>query len=220
MPRSATSLVECTVRVSATLARLIRKCAAAEAEGAAALDALLSPVGSRAGELERLREQVTELTDDLGAARSAAAQLQRDLDASKTALARSDQDRIELERRLKEANAFEKKYRAKIADTEAQLADFQRTIERQEADLHQSVSIAGLAEPAAVAVTTFTNRLSQGDDVTAAALATAGYDPCQVDAALALQERDEIRALSSLLARPTWRQRMVLRLLGTKRERE
>ena len=55
--KSAISLVDCTVRVSPTLARLIRKCAATETGGASAHDALLASAGVRAGEIEALREQ-------------------------------------------------------------------------------------------------------------------------------------------------------------------
>ena len=56
-PKLATSLIECAVRVSPTLARLIRKCAVTEAGGASPHDALLASAGIRGGEVEELRDQ-------------------------------------------------------------------------------------------------------------------------------------------------------------------
>jgi hypothetical protein len=215
--KPAISLVECTVRVSPALARLIRKCAVAEAGGASAADALLAPAGSRAGEVEHLRDEVEQLMNELGVAHASGTQLKQDVDAAKTALAHSVQERSELERRLNEATAIEEKCHNEMADAGARLADLQQTVTRQEADLQQSISITGLDEAAALAVRTLKSRLSNGDEVREAVLATGGYDPLRVDAAVSIADRDEIRALNCLLARPSWRLRLVLWLLGTKR---
>jgi septal ring factor EnvC (AmiA/AmiB activator) len=215
--KPATSLVECAVRVSPTLARLIRKSAAAEAEGASAVDALLTPIGSRAGEVEQLRDQIKQLTDELGVAHVSVKRLRQDMDASKADLARCFQDRAELERRLKVANALDEKRREKIADAEARLADLEKAVTRQEAALHQSISVDGLDESAAFTIRTLKDRLSRGDEVRAAALIAGGYDPRQVEAAMADRDRDEMRAFERLLTSPTWRRRVVLWLLGTKR---
>jgi hypothetical protein len=46
--KSVISLVDCTVRVSPILARLIRKCAATETGGASAHDALLASAAANA----------------------------------------------------------------------------------------------------------------------------------------------------------------------------
>ena len=53
---SATTLVECSVRVSPTLARLIRKSAEKEASSASPTDALLMAAGIQPGETASLRK--------------------------------------------------------------------------------------------------------------------------------------------------------------------
>jgi len=55
---AATQLVECTVRVSPALARIMRKIAEREASGVSAADALLEAVGLQPGELESLRKRL------------------------------------------------------------------------------------------------------------------------------------------------------------------
>lgn len=208
------------MRVSPILARLIRKSATAESEGASPLDALLTPIGSRAGEVEHLREQIKQLADELGIANASVARLRQDVDASRTDLANCVQQRIELERRLKTANAFDEKHRAKIADAEVRLADCEKTIAHQQVALNQSISIEGLDESATFAIKTLKSKLSHGDEVRSAALAVSGYDPPQVEAAIAFRDRDEVRAFESLLTRPTWRHRVVLWLLSPRRAHE
>src|ERR1022692_2190005 len=96
--RSTISLVDCTVRVSSTLARLIRKCAATEAGGASAHDALLASAGVRAGEIEALRDQKGQCTEDLSRAWEHAAQLQRALDRAKNVIAQHDKEMDDLRR--------------------------------------------------------------------------------------------------------------------------
>src|SRR5437868_14884254 len=76
----ALSLVECSVRASPTLARLMRKCAALEAGGTSAHDALLASAGFQAGEIEALRTRAKQSEEDLKQAREREAQLQRALD--------------------------------------------------------------------------------------------------------------------------------------------
>src|SRR5580700_6272351 len=86
----ALSLVECGVRVSPTLARLMRKCAMLEAGGTSAHDALLASAGIRAGEIEALCAKAKQLEEELGQAREREAQLQRTLDQSMAAIAQRD----------------------------------------------------------------------------------------------------------------------------------
>ena len=69
----ALSLVECSVRVSPTLARLMRKCATLEAGGTSAHDALLASAGFQAGEIEALRTRAKQSEDELKQARDPAA---------------------------------------------------------------------------------------------------------------------------------------------------
>src|SRR5580704_3918230 len=70
----ALSLVECNVRASPTLARLMRKCATLEAHGTSARDALLASAGFQAGEIEALRAQAKQSEEELKQAQEREAQ--------------------------------------------------------------------------------------------------------------------------------------------------
>jgi hypothetical protein len=88
----ALSFVECSVRVSHTLARLIRKCVTLEADDTSAHDALLVSAGIQAGEVETLRAQAKQSEEGLKQAREREAQLQRALDQAKTTIALRDKE--------------------------------------------------------------------------------------------------------------------------------
>ena len=88
----ALSLVECSVRVSPTLARLMRKCATLEAGGTSAHDALLASAGFQAGEIEALRTRDKQSEEELKQAREREAQLQRASDQAKTTIAQRDKE--------------------------------------------------------------------------------------------------------------------------------
>jgi len=81
----ALSLVECSVRVSPTLARLMRKCATLEAGGSSAHDALLASAGFQAGEIEALRTWAKQSKEELKQARDREARLQRALENRRVA---------------------------------------------------------------------------------------------------------------------------------------
>ena len=213
-PKSATSLVECSVRVSPTLARLIRKCAVTEAGGASPHDALLASAGIRAGEVEELRDQAKHLAQELRQAQESGVRLQHTLDMTKAVVEQRDQEQIALRRQLQNAGEIEKENRQRAAAVEGQIAEFQKTIASYEFDLSRSISINGLDERTTRAVVTFKDRLSRGEDMKTAALGIAGYQLPQVEAAMEKQDRDEMRAFDALLMRPTWRRRVVLWLLA------
>lgn len=213
-PKSATSLVECAVRVSPTLARLIRKCAVTEAGGASPHDALLASAGIRAGEIEELRDEAKHLAQELRQAQESGAQLQHTLDMTKAVVEQRDQEQIALRRQLRNAGEIEKENRQRAAAVEGQIAELRKTIASYEVDLSRSISINGLDERTTRAVMTFKDRLSRGEDMKTAALGIAGYQLPQVEAAMEKQDRDEMRALDALLMRPTWRRRVVLWLLA------
>jgi phage host-nuclease inhibitor protein Gam len=145
------------------------------------------------------------------------ARLQHTLDMTKAVVAQSDQDRVALKRQLQNAGEIEKENRQAAAVVEGQIAELQKTIASHEVDLSRSISIEGLNELATRAVKTFKDRLSRGEEIKTAALGTAGYELPQVEAAMAKQDRDEMRALDALLMRPTWRRRVVLWLLDARR---
>src|SRR5205814_997705 len=140
-PKSATSLVECSVRVSPTLARLIRKCAVTEAGGASPHDALLASAGIRAGEVEELRDQAKHLAQELRQEQESGVRLQHTLDMTKAVVEQRDQEQIALRRQLQNAGEIEKENRQRAAAVEGQIAEFQKTIASYEFDLSRSISI-------------------------------------------------------------------------------
>jgi hypothetical protein len=85
--------------------------------------------------------------------------------------------------------------------------------------LTRTISTDGLGENALAALSIFRDRLARGEGITEAALGTAGYSPPDVEAAIAKQGRHEMRAFEALLARSSWRQRLVLWLLGATNKR-
>src|SRR5580693_927145 len=92
----ALSLVECGVRASPTLARLMRKCATLEAGGTSARDALLASAGFQAGEIEALRAKAKRSEGEIKQALEREAQLQRALDQSMTTIAQTDKELKEI----------------------------------------------------------------------------------------------------------------------------
>ncbi len=213
-PKLAMSLVECAVQVSPNLARLIRKCAVIEAEGASARNALLASAGLRANEVEELRDQAKLLAEQLEEKREIAEQLQHRLNATEVVAVERDQERIKLRRHLKVAAETEQESRQTAAALKAQAAQLQMAITGLEDDLRRSISTERLDEPTTLALKTFKDRLSLGEDIKTAALGIAGYELLEVEGAIAKQGRAEIRALDALLMRPSWRRRFVLRLLN------
>ena len=61
---SAVALVECSVRVSPTLARLIRKSAEKEVSGTSAKDALLTAAGVQPGEVATLQRELQRASEN------------------------------------------------------------------------------------------------------------------------------------------------------------
>ena len=61
---SAVALVECSVRVSPTLARLIRKSAEKEVSGTSAKDALLTAAGVQPGEVATLQRELQRASEE------------------------------------------------------------------------------------------------------------------------------------------------------------
>jgi hypothetical protein len=210
----ALSLVECNIHASPTLARLMRKCATLEAGGASAHDALLATAGFRAGEIENLRTQAKQSKRELEQALEHEAQLQRALDASMTAVAQRDEELKDLRKVLNKTAAAEKDSRQSIEATERQVTSLQLAIAACTEKLTRTISTDGLGENALAALRIFRDRLARGEGITEAALSTAGYSPHDVKATMATHDLPETRAFEALLARSSWRQRLVLWLLG------
>ena len=208
--KSAISLVDCTVRVSPTLARLIRKCASTEAGGASAHDALLASAGVRAGEIEALRDQKGQCDEELSHAREHAAQLQRALDHAKDIIAHRDKELDDLRREITE---LDKGSRDSITALKVRVRELEMRVANHEVHLKNSIATDGLDEPAAIALKALRDGLRRGENIEAMVLSTAGYSLGDIEAAMSKRDRAEIRAFDTLLARPTWRRRVVLWLL-------
>jgi hypothetical protein len=85
--------------------------------------------------------------------------------------------------------------------------------------LAHTISTDGLGEDALAVLSIFRDRVAHGEGISEAALGTAGYSLPDVEAAIAKQGRHEMRAFEVLLARSSWRQRLVLWLLGATNKR-
>jgi TolA-binding protein len=215
----ASSLVECNVRASPTLARLMRKCATLEAGGTSAHDALLASAGFGVGEIEALRAQAKQLGEELGQAQEREAQLQRTVDQLMATIAQRDKELKAARQVLNKTIETQKGGRQSIEVLNKQVTELRSTIAAHEEDLARKISTDGLNEDALATLRIFKDRLACGEGIAEAALSAAGYNQFDVVAALAKQDRHEMRAFEALLARPSWRRRLVLWLLGTTKKR-
>jgi DNA repair exonuclease SbcCD ATPase subunit len=215
----ALSLVEFSVRVSPTLARLMRKCATLEAGGTSAHDALLASAGFQAGEIEALRAQEKQSEGELKQAREREAQLQRALEQAKTTIAQRDNELKDIRQTLNKTAETDKGNRQSIEAFNRQISELRLAIAAYKEKLTRTISTDGLGEHAIAALSIFRDRLARGEGISEAALGTAGYSPPDVEAAIAKQDRHEMRAFEALLARSSWRQRLVLWLLGATNKR-
>jgi hypothetical protein len=215
----ALSLVECSVRVSPTLARLLRKCATLEAGGTSVHDALLASAGFQAGEIEALRAWAKQSKEELTQAREREAQLQRALDEAKTSIAQRDKELKDIRQILNKTAEAEKGSRQSIEALNRQITELELAIAVYNEKLTRTISTDGLGEHALAVLSILRDRLTRGEGIREAALGTVGYSPPDVDAAIAKQDRQEMRAFEALLARSSWRQRLVLRLIGATNKR-
>jgi chromosome segregation ATPase len=210
----ALSLVECNVRASPTLARLMRKCAALEAGGTSAHDALLASAGVRAGEIEALRARAEQSEEKVKEAQEREVQLQRASDQAVSTVEQRDMELKGLGEALNKTAEAQKRSRQSIEALNGQLTELRLAIAAHEEELARTISTDGLGEQALSALGKFRDRLVHGEDITEAALGTAGYSALAVEAAIAKQDRQEMRAFEIMLARQSWRRRLVLWLLG------
>src|SRR5580700_3135007 len=166
----ASSLVECSVRASPTLARLMRKCAMLEAGGTSANDALLASAGFRAGEIEALRAQTKQLEEELGQAQQREAQLQRTLDQSMATIAQRDKELKAIRQVLNTTVETEKGGRQSIEALNRQVTELRLVIAAHEEELARRMPTDGLDEHALSALGVFKDRLARGERIREAAL--------------------------------------------------
>ena len=137
----ALSLVECSVRVSPTLARLMRKCATLEAGGTSAHDALLASAGFQAGQIEALRTREKQSEEELKQAREREAQLQRAFDQAKTTIAQRDKELKDIRQILNKTAETEKGNRQSIEAFNRQITELQLAISAYKEKLTATVPV-------------------------------------------------------------------------------
>ena len=204
---SAVALVECSVRVSPTLARLIRKSAEKEVSGASANDALLTAAGVQPGEVATLQRELQQASEESKQWREKAAREHGQLEQSKIATAKRDNERAVLRDDLRKATASLKGAQQQILTFEARIAELTTTLESRNKQLAYSLSLSGLSDCAAAAVKALRDRLARGD--IRFAVDAAG----DVEAMIATLDRPEMRTLSKMLTRRAWRVHVIRWLL-------
>jgi hypothetical protein len=196
---SAVALIECSVRVSPTLARLIRKSAEKEVSGASAKDALLMAAGVQPGEVATLQRELRQASEETKQWREKAARERDQLEQSKIATAKRDDESGVLRDDLARAIASLKVAQQQVTTFEARIAELTITLENRNTQLACSLSLSGLSDCAAAAVKALRDRLARGD--LQFAVDAAG----DVEAIVANLDRPEMRSLSKMLTRRAWR---------------
>ena len=204
---SAIALIECSVRVSPTLARLIRKSAEKEMSGASAKDALLTAVGVQPGEVATLQRELQQASEESKRWREKAAREHAELERSKIATAKRDNERAVFLDDFSKATASLKGAQQQILALEARIAELITTLESRNKQLAYSLSLSGLSDCAAAAVKALRDRLAGGD--IRFAVDAAG----DVEAMIANLDRPEMRTLSEMLTRRAWRLHVIRWLL-------
>ena len=204
---SAITLIECSVRVSPTLARLIRKSAEKEMSGASAKDALLTAAGIQPGELPILQRELQQASEESRRLHEIAARQRDQLEQSKIAIAKRDNERAVLLDDLSKATASLEGAQQQILTLEARIAELTNTLEHRNKQLASSLSLTGLTDCAAAAVKALRDRLARGD--VQFALEAAG----DVETMIANLDRPEMRTLSEMLTHRAWRVHVIRWLL-------
>jgi hypothetical protein len=196
---SAVALVECSVRVSSTLARLIRKSADKEANGASATEALLWAAGIQPGEVATLHKKLELVSQEASLWREKAAREHGQFEQSRTVAAERDKEGVLLRNELRKTTETLKEAQQRILTFEARNAELSAVLESRDKQLASSLSVSGLADGNAAAMRALRDRLSQGD--------------IEMEATIANLGRPEMRALSNMLPHRTWRLHIIRWLL-------
>src|SRR5262249_34340640 len=138
---SAIALVECSVRVSPTLARLIRKSAEKEASGTSAKDALLTAAGVQPGEVAILQRELQRAFEQSEQWREKVAHARGQLEQSKIAAAECDNERASLRGDLRKTTNSLKEAQEQILTFEERIAEQATTLESRNNQLACSLSL-------------------------------------------------------------------------------
>ena len=204
---SAIALIECSVRVSPTLARLIRKSAEKEMSGASAKDALLTAAGVQPDGVATLQRKLQQASEESKRWREQAAREHSQLEQSKIATAKRDNERAILLDDLSKVTASLEGAQQQILSFEARIAELTTTLESWNKQLAYSLSLSGLSDCAAAAVKALRDRLASGD------IQSAVNAAADAEAMIANLDRPEMRTLNEMLTRRTWRVHVIRWLL-------
>jgi hypothetical protein len=204
---TATALVECSVRVSPTLARLIRKSAEKEASNASATDALLMAVGIQPGEIASSRNALERASEESKQWREKAAREQDQVGKSKIAAADWDKERALIRGDLCKSVESLKLAQQRTLTLEARIAELATMLENRDTQIAGSLSLSGLSDSSAAAVRALRDHLVHGN------ISFTDRTVGDVEAMIANIGRPEICALSKALTRRDWRTNIVRWLL-------
>ena len=193
------ALVECSIKVSPVLARLIRKSAEIEAGGASAKDALLAAAGFQADELAILRQELDRVSAEANELREHITREQVQLGQARAILSQRDKDITIFRGDLRKMVETVKRMEQSIVDLKAQIAEQAVILERRDVQLAHSLSLLELDDIAAEAVTAFRNRLLRNES------SYLGGTVTEMNAVIESLEQPEIQGLSKLLSRGSWR---------------
>ena len=205
---SAVSLVECSVRVSSALARLIRKTAEEERQGLSPTDALLKIIGIQPGEIANLQRQLQRAQEEGTHLREKAARDHSQLDQLRRRLAEQDKEKAAIALELRDATNLLQRAQQELITMERRMADLTSTVGDRERQLAVSVSISSLDEPGAAATKLFRDRLADRDLQFTSAR--------EAEAVIANLGRPEMRNLSNILTRQSRRIHVLRWLLGVR----
>ena len=139
--------------------------------------------------------------------------MQRALDHAQNIIAQHDKELDDLRREMIKAAETDKGSRNSITALKVRVGELQMKVANHEIHLMNSIATDGLHEAAVMALKALRDGLCRGENIKALVLSIAGYSLDDIEAAMSKQDRAEIRAFDTLLARPTWRRRVVLWLL-------
>jgi DNA repair exonuclease SbcCD ATPase subunit len=206
---SAVALVECSIRVSPGLARLIRKSAEKEASGTSAVDALLTTAGIQAGEITSLRKELEQSAKEAMEWREQAAREHVQLEHAEAAVDERDKT---FHRDLRKATDSFNEAKQLIHMLEARIAELSAALQSRDKQLDYSVSLFGLSEGAAAAMKALRARLVQDK------LRPTSDTSDEAQDMIANFDRPELRNLNKMLRRPGWRLHAIRWLLQVLRD--
>jgi hypothetical protein len=205
--RGVPALIECSIRVSATLARLIHKAADREASGLSAREALLLAAGIPSGEFARLHQAVEKASAEAMHWREEANGKSERLRTADSRLAESDQEVLRLRENLKTTTDALEKALQQASALMMQISEMEANSLRQADRLANSLSLEGF-DPLTKEVVVFLYEHIASHE------AEFSQDSLsEIKSVFPNMARWEFRALNNFLIRRDWRVPLIRWLL-------